>query len=100
MDEICLYFMSRGCKNIKVHCDIEENKILYHFEFNDCSRDSYDYFKKKLSPHHQNQFEGYGWELMGDGDYNELEILGGLIDELTTSYQEGKIEIRMVRLIE
>ena len=46
------------------------------------------------------QYEGFGWELMGDCDYDELGLVGALIDELETHIDGNDLKIKMVRRFE
>ncbi|UKI51094.1 MAG: hypothetical protein L6U99_07200 [Clostridium sp.] len=39
------------------------------FEVLNCPYDLALMLKSKLAPHHERQYEGFGWELMGDGDF-------------------------------
>lgn len=100
IDEILLFFLRRGIKDISFSYKISKHQEEFLFTVKNCSEDYYVHFKEKLIPDHEMQYEAYAWELMGDADYDELGIVGGLIDGLETNFIDGILTIRMVRNIE
>lgn len=97
VDEIMLFFLKRKIKEINIKYKENKTNTVIELEVLNCPYDLALMLESKLAPHHERQYEGFGWELMGDGDFDELEIAGGLIDKLDVSFNDSFVKIIMVR---
>ena len=100
IDEVMLFFLTRGMKDITIDYKCENHIDTLYFVVKNVTEKSYKSFKEKLTVHHEMQYEGFGWELMGDCDYDELGLVGALIDELETHIDGNDLKIKMVRRFE
>ena len=101
IDEIFIYLQHMGAENITIN--YKENPDSFAIDFVSDYAAAKEYMIKTLNKYlcvaRQAEMESYYWELAGMySDDTGLALIGMMTDEVDISYENGTLEIKILRL--
>lgn len=98
VEEFSLYLLENNIKDLTMDISNCDDQVIINFSFSGYIKDIKDYVLLHIKGQRDPQIEEYGWELMGEGAYDDdLGIINALIDEINYLEQNNKTIVRMVR---
>lgn len=101
-DELMTVFMANGAKDIDVSIKCREEESIIHIYYRNCpfDADQVDDIRHHLKMQRQAEVEGYYWQLIGDNEaYDELYIVGAMLDEAIVEMEGGDLHVKLTRAI-
>ncbi len=97
IDELFLYLLKHGYKNINLNVNTE-NDIRIDITVQDLEERIIEKLEERLKDKREVEVEEYGWELMGESDCsNELELIGLLIDSFSYKNEGNSYTLTFIR---
>jgi hypothetical protein len=103
IDEILIYFIHNGIKDvdIKIRSDLKQIKIIFEISDVKIFRDDLEEIERYLSLPYQCDIDEYFWQLNGiqEQDFN-LEIVGMMINSYIISKNNNKLILELIKNID
>ncbi|AKL96947.1 hypothetical protein CACET_c35160 [Clostridium aceticum] len=101
VDELMCFFFNIDITKLKIDFDYEEKSQIKVSLQGDCSnppKEKLQELEEILNAPRQDVLEDYYWELVGENDnYDELTLLGALVDGGDIKYNNNKLRITVYR---
>ncbi|WP_157047329.1 hypothetical protein [Alkaliphilus metalliredigens] len=100
LDELMSFCFKVGVKDIHVDFKDGEENVMIHVEgkSQEIPIEELENLKSLLQVQRQDQIEGYYWGLAGENDhYQELPLVGMMIDEADVQYDNQQLNITVYR---
>ncbi|AOY75026.1 hypothetical protein [Clostridium formicaceticum] len=101
VDELISFFFKIDITKLKIDFQYEEEKEIKISLQGDCSnppKEKLQELEEILNAPRQDTLEGYYWELVGENDnYDELLLLGALVDGGDVKYHNSQLKITVYR---
>lgn len=96
VDELISFYFNIEITDIHIDVQYEEEEIKITLEGNCCypPDEKLERLQELLNAPRQEELEDYYWELVGENDhYEELTLLGALVDSGNVEYQDNRLKI-------
>lgn len=100
MNELVSYCIDINIRDLKIEFKIDEamGRVSVEGYSENPPLEKLKKLEKILNSPRQKELEGYYWELVGDGHgYQELEMVGVLVDGGSVSYEDNILKISIYR---
>lgn len=103
VDELISLYFNIGITDLHIDLQYTEKNIIVTLE-GDCENpplEKLDSLQEVLNTPRQEELDEYYWELVGENDqYQELTLLGALVDRGKIDYKDNRLKIIVYRNIE
>jgi hypothetical protein len=98
INEIIIYLTEKGHKTLHLDFETNDEETIISVDVDKLDDDLLVCLNKDIYAERDEQFEEYGWELMGEDDHScELQQLSMLIDSFEVVEKEGFIRLILKR---
>lgn len=99
VSELTAFFFKAGAKEMDINIKDEEKEVVISIKakIKDLTQDKLNILNDLNTPR-QSQVEEYYWELAGENDqYQELTLVGMMIDQAEINYEDDILEVAVYR---
>ncbi len=100
INELMTMLLANGAEDIDVNIKRVTGKTQITLIHRNChySETLIDKIRHNLNNPRQSEVEGYYWQLVGENDsYDELHLVGAMVDEAEVSLSQGDLYIKISR---